>query len=226
MCNKTFKKQKYLNQHDKDKHPEKIIKSLKLKAQRDNAAAFNELSLNRFIKFKNYLVNIFEKNVEIYIPFNLSHTDVRILKPIYKSMNDDDDNYLGIKSSDTLIIKSIVKCYSKILRLDPYLKQANPKTECGNSILINQEYIPDISIVNPLKYILENYTIEFKKNIHLLSILGNKLSKIIKYKNVFAYNVLYINLPKEILSYILQFTEIIDYKLINAELPYFTPLLN
>ena len=119
ICNRTFKKQKYLNNHNKDKHPKEINKSLKLKVNIDTNNStisfkpeFSDLSINRFIKLKKYLEKVFENNIEIYIPLNLHHTDFRILTPI-NNENYFDGDFLGIRSADILIIRSIIKCYSK-----------------------------------------------------------------------------------------------------------------
>lgn len=207
ICDKTFKKKKDLNNHNKAKHPTEINKNLRLHIDTSNSAikfkfksAFDESFLNRFSKLKYYLDKIFFNNLETYIPFKLNYLDGRILIPTNGcDLITTDNDYLGIRSSDIIIIKSVVKCYSKIL------KQSSGYSE--KEVLINGKYIPDINLENPFKNILEIYTIELKKNMHRLG-----KNKIIHYKNVSAYNVFYIKLPKDILNYTLKYLEIIDYK--------------
>ena len=113
ICNREFKKLKDLNNHNKAKHPIEINKSIKMKLIKDkNGFKFKPdlhgsvPSLDRFIKFKNYLKKKFENNLEIYLPLKLHNTDIRILRPINNNENMFlNTDYLGIKSVDILIIR-------------------------------------------------------------------------------------------------------------------------
>ena len=216
ICGKNFATKKDLNNHNKAKHREKYLTTAQgtLRRSRPSQRTINAQEdrfppFNRIIKFRNYLSQVFNKkkiNFTISIPIHIHHSDFRILKPINHRISKDD--YIAIYSEDNLILKSIEKCYSKELK--PRQKYIISEEAC---IFIPENYIPDISYYNPFN-IREHYTSVYINEIMFLSSIKLFKNIIIPndiFKTYISYNVFYINLPNEIMRYVLDFIKVLDY---------------
>ena len=198
ICNKNFDTKESLINHNHCIEYNIIDKS-KMESIADKSILSGNKRVNRIIKFRDYLNSVFN-NITISVPLNLKYSDIQILKPLNKKWIRE-DGFITICSNDKLILKSIQNCFMNIII---------PCDDNYSSIIyILENYIPDLSINNPFKFIIEHYSSLFIndiKNIDKNIVIPNIIFKI-----SVSYNVYYIKLPIELMNHILGFIKIVDY---------------